>query len=107
MRAVSGTSGRDEKPQNILERVRRGKAHTVLKPARSTCSLVPRSGYGMCKSEHAGAADEIVEHEAAPGGTVVSRCYADEGASIAEPTLLGHPQGVRTGTGSTGLHRAR
>ena len=57
---------------------------TAPGPGRSTCSPGPRSATATSrKSDHAGAAYEIVEHEAALVAELFRR-YADDGASIAD-----------------------
>src|SRR2546426_3717254 len=71
-----------EKAQ-ILERYRRGKAHRARSGSVNVLSGAPFGYRYVRKSEHAGAAYEVVEHEVSLVAELFRR-YADEGASIAE-----------------------
>ena len=71
-----------EKAQ-IMERYRRGKTHRAKTGSINVLCGAPFGYRYIRKSEHAGAAYEIVEHEAALVAEMF-RLYADEGASIAE-----------------------
>jgi DNA invertase Pin-like site-specific DNA recombinase len=86
-----------EKAQ-ILERYRRGKAHRAKTGSISVLSGAPFGYRYVRKSEHAGAAYEIVEHEATLVVELFRR-YADDGASIAELARWLTDQGVPTRTG--------
>jgi site-specific DNA recombinase len=86
-----------EKAQ-IMERYRRGKAHRAKTGSINVLSGAPFGYRYVHKSEHAGAAYEIVEHEAALVAELFRR-YADDGASIAELTRWLTSQGVPTRTG--------
>jgi site-specific DNA recombinase len=89
-----------EKAQ-ILERYRRGKTHRAKNGSINVLSGAPFGYRYVRKNAHAGAAYEIIEHEAALVAELF-RCYADEGASIAELTRWLTDQGVAT---CTGKHR--
>ena len=78
-----------EKAQ-IMERYRRGKAHRARTGSMNVLSGAPFGYRYVRKSDHAGAAYEIVEHEAALVAELFRR-YADEGASIARPGALAAP----------------
>src|SRR5271165_3867466 len=71
-----------EKAQ-IMERYRRGKAHRAKTGSINVLSGAPFGYRYIRNSDHAGAAYEIVEHQAALVAEMFRR-YADEGASIAE-----------------------
>ena len=71
-----------EKAQ-ILERYRRGKAHRAKAGSVNVLGGAPFGYRYVRKSEHAGAAYEIIEHEAALVSELFRR-YADDGASIAD-----------------------
>jgi site-specific DNA recombinase len=86
-----------EKAQ-ILERYRRGKAHRARTGSINVLSGAPFGYRYVRKSTHAGAAYEIVEHEAALVAELFRR-YADEGASLAALTRWLTSQGVPTRTG--------
>jgi site-specific DNA recombinase len=86
-----------EKAQ-IMERYRRGKAHRAKTGSVNVLSGAPFGYRYVRKSEHAGAAYEIVEHEAALVAELFRR-YADEAASIAELRRWLTDQGVPTRTG--------
>jgi site-specific DNA recombinase len=86
-----------EKAQ-ILERYRRGKTHRAKTGSINVLSGAPFGYRYLRKSEHAGAAYEIVDHEALLV-TELFRRYADEGASIAELARWLTAQQVPTRTG--------
>ena len=86
-----------EKAQ-ILERYRRGKAHRAKSGSVNVLSGAPFGYRYVRKTEHIGAAYEIVEHEAVLVAELFRR-YADDGASIAELTRWLTDQGVPTRTG--------
>ena len=71
-----------EKAQ-IMERYRRGKAHRARTGSINVLSGAPFGYRYVRKSDHAGAAYEVVEHEAALVAELFRR-YADDGASIAD-----------------------
>src|ERR671930_1901697 len=71
-----------EKAQ-ILERYRRGKAHRAKAGSVNVLSGAPFGYRYVRRNEHAGAAYEIVEHEAGLVVQLFGR-YADDGASVAE-----------------------
>src|SRR5947207_4540165 len=73
-----------EKAQ-ILERYRRGKAHRAKTGSVNVLSGAPFGYRYVRNTEHAGAAYEIVEHEAALVAELFRR-YADDGAPIAALT---------------------
>jgi len=86
-----------EKAQ-ILERSRRGKAHRARTGSVNVLSGAPFGYRYVRKSDHAGAAYELVEHEATLVAELFRR-YADDGVSIAELTrwLTEHNVATRTG----------
>jgi len=86
-----------EKAQ-ILERYRRGKTHRAKTGSINVLSGAPFGYRYVRKSDHAGAAYEVVEHEAVLV-TELFRRYADDGASIAELARWLTEQGVPTRTG--------
>jgi site-specific DNA recombinase len=86
-----------EKAQ-ILERYRRGKTHRAKTGSINVLSGAPFGYHYVRKSEHAGAAYEIIDHEAALVSELFRR-YADEGASIAELARWLTAQQVPTRTG--------
>ena len=86
-----------EKAQ-IMERYRRGKTHRAKTGSINVLCGAPFGYRYIRKSEHAGAAYEIVEHEAALVAELFRR-YADEGASIAELARWLTDQQVPTRTG--------
>jgi site-specific DNA recombinase len=86
-----------EKAQ-ILERYRRGKAHRAKAGSVNVLSGAPFGYRYVRKSEHAGAAYEIIEHEAALVSELFRR-YADDGASIADLTRWLTESDVPTRTG--------
>jgi len=86
-----------EKAQ-ILERYRRGKTHRAKGGSVNVLSGAPFGYRYVRKTEHAGAAYEIIEHEAVLVAELFRR-YADDGASIAELTRWLTEHGVPTRTG--------
>ena len=86
-----------EKAQ-ILERSRRGKAHRARAGSVNVLSGAPFGYRYLRKSEHAPAAYQIVEHEAALVAELFGR-YADDGASIADLTRWLTESGTPTRTG--------
>ena len=86
-----------EKAQ-ILERYRRGKTHRAQTGSINVLSGAPFGYRYVAKDAHTGAAYEIIEHEAALVGELF-RCYADDGASIADLARWLSGQGVSTRTG--------
>jgi len=86
-----------EKAQ-ILERYRRGKTHRAKSGSINVLSSAPFGYRYVRNNAHAGAAYEIVEHEAVLVAELFRR-YAEEGASIAELTRWLTDQGVATRTG--------
>jgi site-specific DNA recombinase len=86
-----------EKAQ-LMERYRRGKTHRAKTGSINVLGGAPFGYRYIRKSEHAGAAYEIVEHEATLVVEMFGR-YADEGASIAELARWLTDQQVPTRTG--------
>ena len=86
-----------EKAQ-IMERFRRGKIHRARTGSVNVLSGAPFGYRYVRKTEHAGAAYEIVEDEAALVAELFRR-YADDGASIADLARWLTGQGVPTRTG--------
>jgi site-specific DNA recombinase len=86
-----------EKAQ-ILERYRRGKAHRAKTGSVNVLSGAPFGYRYVRKTEHTGAAYEVIEHEAVLVAELFRR-YADDGASIAELTRWLTELGVSTRTG--------
>ena len=86
-----------EKAQ-ILERYRRGKAHRARAGSVNVLSGAPFGYRYLRKSDHAGAAYEIVEHEAMLVAELFRR-YTDEAASIADLARWLTEQAVPTRTG--------
>jgi site-specific DNA recombinase len=86
-----------EKAQ-IMERYRRGKAHRARTGSINVLSGAPFGYRYVRKSDHAGAAYEVVEHEAALVAELFRR-YADDGVSIADLArwLTGQNMPTRTG----------
>jgi site-specific DNA recombinase len=93
-----------EKAQ-IIERYRRGKAHRARTGSVNVLSGAPFGYRYIRKSDHAGAAYEIVAHEAALVAELFRR-YADDGATIADLTRWLTAQGVATRTGKTRWDRS-
>jgi site-specific DNA recombinase len=86
-----------EKAQ-IMERYRRGKTHRAKTGSINVLGGAPFGYRYIRKSEHAGAAYEIVEHEATLVVELFRR-YADDGACIAELARWLSDQQVPTRTG--------
>jgi DNA invertase Pin-like site-specific DNA recombinase len=86
-----------EKAQ-ILERYRRGKTHRAKTGSINVLSGAPFGYRYVRKTEHAGAAYEIVEHEAVLVAELFRR-YADDGVAIADLARWLSEQGVPTRTG--------
>jgi site-specific DNA recombinase len=86
-----------EKAQ-ILERSRRGKAHRARAGSVNVLSGAPFGYRYLRKSDHAGAAYEIVGHEA-PLVAELFRRYTDEAASIADLARWLTERAVLTRTG--------
>ena len=86
-----------EKAQ-IMERYRRGKAHRARTGSINVLSGAPFGYRYVRKSDHAGAAYEVIEHEAALVAELFRR-YADDGASIADLARWLTSQNVPTRTG--------
>ena len=86
-----------EKAQ-ILERYRRGKTHRAKSGSVNVLSGAPFGYRYVRKTEHAGAAYELLEHEAVLVAELFRR-YADDGSSIADLTRWLTEQGVLTRTG--------
>ena len=94
-----------EKAQ-LMERYRRGKAHRARTGSVNVLSGAPFGYRYVRKSDHAGAAYEIIEHEAALVAEMFRR-YADDGASIADLARWLTSQGVPTRTGKPRWDRSR
>src|SRR5579863_1381228 len=86
-----------EKAQ-LMERYRRGKAHRARAGSVNVLSGAPFGYRYVRKSDHAGAACQIAEDEAALVAELFRR-YADDGASIADLARWLTGQGVPTRTG--------
>jgi site-specific DNA recombinase len=86
-----------EKAQ-LMERYRRGKAHRARTGSVNVLSGAPFGYRYVRKSDHAGAAYEIIEHEAVLVAEMFRR-YADDGAAIADLGRWLAGQGVSTRTG--------
>lgn len=93
-----------EKAQ-ILERSRRGKQHRARTGSVNVLSGAPFGYRYVRKSDHAGAAYELVEHEAALVAELFRR-YADDGVSIAELTRWLTEQSALTRTGKNRWDRS-
>src|SRR6266516_3462953 len=93
-----------EKAQ-ILERYRRGKAHRAKTGSVNVLSGAPFGYRYVRKTEHAGAAYEVIEHEAGLVAELFRR-YTDDGASIADLTRWLTAAGVPTRTGKTRWDRS-
>jgi site-specific DNA recombinase len=93
-----------EKAQ-LMERYRRGKAHRARTGSVNVLSGAPFGYRYLRKNEHAGAAYEVVAHEATLV-TEMFRRYADDGASIADLGRWLTSQGVLTRTGKTRWDRS-
>ena len=86
-----------EKAQ-LMERYRRGKVHRARTGSVNVLSGAPFGYRYLRKSDHAGAAYEILEDEA-PLIAELFRRYADDGATIADLARWLTGQGVPTRTG--------
>jgi site-specific DNA recombinase len=86
-----------EKAQ-LMERYRRGKVHRARAGSVNVLSGAPFGYRYLRKSDHAGAAYEILEDEA-PLIAELFRRYADDGATIADLARWLTGQGVPTRTG--------
>ncbi len=86
-----------EKAQ-LMERYRRGKAHRARTGSVNVLSGAPFGYRYLRKTDHAGAAYEIIEHEAVLVAEMFRR-YADDGASIADLARWLTGQGAPTRTG--------
>jgi site-specific DNA recombinase len=86
-----------EKAQ-LMERYRRGKVHRARTGSVNVLSGAPFGYRYLRKSDHAGAAYEILEDEA-PLIAELFRRYADDGATIADLARWLTGQGVATRTG--------
>jgi site-specific DNA recombinase len=93
-----------EKAQ-LMERYRRGKAHRARTGSVNVLSGAPFGYRYLRKSDHAGAAYEIIEHEAALVAEMFRR-YADDGASIADLARWLTSQGAPTRTGKNRWDRS-
>jgi site-specific DNA recombinase len=86
-----------EKAQ-ILERYRRGKTHRAKTGSINVLSGAPFGYRYVRRSDHTGAAYQIIEHEAVLVAELFRR-YSDDGASIADLARWLTGQGVPTRTG--------
>ena len=86
-----------EKAQ-LMERYRRGKVHRARTGSVNVLSGAPFGYRYLRKSDHVGAAYEIVEDEAGLVAELFRR-YADDGATIADLARWLSGQGVPTRTG--------
>ncbi len=93
-----------EKAQ-LMERYRRGKAHRARTGSVNVLSGAPFGYRYIRKNDHAGAAYEIVGHEAALVAEMFRR-YADGGASIAGLGRWLTSRGVPTRTGKARWDRS-
>jgi site-specific DNA recombinase len=93
-----------EKAQ-LMERYRRGKAHRARTGSVNVLSGAPFGYRYVRKSDHAGAAYEIIDHEAVLVAEMFRR-YADDGASIADLARWLASQGAATGTGKSRWDRS-
>lgn len=93
-----------EKAQ-IMERYRRGKAHRAKTGSINVLGGAPFGYRYMRKTDNAGAAYEIVEHEAELVAEIF-RQYTDETASIADLTRWLTTSGTPTRTGKTRWDRS-
>jgi site-specific DNA recombinase len=93
-----------EKAQ-LAERYRRGKAHRARMGSVNVLGGAPFGYRYVRKSDHAGAAYQVVEHEAVLV-TEMFRRYADDGASIADLARWLTSQHVPTRTGKTRWDRS-
>src|SRR5216683_5247547 len=88
-----------------MERYRRGKAHRARTGSVNVLSGAPFGYRYIRKNDHAGAAYEIVGHEAALVAEMFRR-YADGGASIADLGRWLTSRGVPTRTGKARWDRS-
>ena len=93
-----------EKAQ-LMERYRRGKAHRARTGSVNVLSGAPFGYRYLRKTDHAGAAYEIIGHEAALVAEMFRR-YADDGASIADLARWLTSQGAPTRTGKSRWDRS-
>jgi site-specific DNA recombinase len=93
-----------EKAQ-LMERYRRGKAHRARTGSVNVLSGAPFGYRYLRKTDHAGAAYEIIGHEAALVAEMFRR-YADDGASIAGLARWLTSQGAPTRTGKSRWDRS-
>ena len=93
-----------EKAQ-LMERYRRGKAYRARTGSVNVLSGAPFGYRYVRKSDHAGAAYEILGHEAVLVAELFRR-YADDGASIADLARWLTSQGAPTRTGKSRWDRS-
>src|SRR5712691_2401858 len=93
-----------EKAQ-LMERYRRGKAHRARTGSVNVLSGAPFGYRYIRKSDHAGAAYQIIDHQAALVAEMFRR-YADDGASIADLARWLTSENVPTRTGKTRWDRS-
>ncbi len=93
-----------EKAQ-LMERYRRGKAHRARSGSVNVLSGAPFGYRYLRKTDHAGAAYEIISHEAVLVAEIFRR-YADDGASIADLARWLASQGALTRTGKSRWDRS-
>ena len=93
-----------EKAQ-LMERYRRGKAYRARTGSVNVLSGAPFGYRYLRKSDRAGAAYEIIEHEAVLVAEMFRR-YADDGASIADLARWLTGQGAPTRTGKSRWDRS-
>jgi site-specific DNA recombinase len=93
-----------EKAQ-ILERYRRGKAHRARTGSVNVLSGAPFGYRYIRKTEHTGAAYQVVEHEAGLVAELFRR-YTDDGASLADLARWLTASGVPTRTGKNRWDRS-
>src|SRR6266480_4478039 len=88
-----------------MERYRRGKAYRARLGSVNVLSGAPFGYRYLRKSDHAGAAYQIIEHEAVLVAEMFRR-YADDGASIADLARWLTSQGAPTRTGKSRWDRS-
>jgi site-specific DNA recombinase len=93
-----------EKAQ-LMERYRRGKAYRARTGSVNVLSGAPFGYRYLRKTGHAGAAYEIIEHEAVLVAEMFRR-YADDGASIADLARWLASRGTPTRTGKSRWDRS-
>ncbi|MGH3522135.1 MAG: recombinase family protein, partial [Mycobacterium sp.] len=93
-----------EKAQ-LMERYRRGKAYRARSGSVNVLSGAPFGYHYVRKTEHAGAAYEVVAGEAVLVADMFRR-YTDDGTSIADLARWLTAQGVRTRTGKSRWDRS-